>query len=290
MSNHILVVTGDHHANSTVGLCPPTVSLDDGGYYHASAGQRWIWNCWLTFWRQVQKLKDQSNCPITWLILGEIADDLKHSKTQLITTNPADIIEIGLETITHQADLVDELIVIRGTEAHTGPSACLDEEIARRLLAKRSPSGTMSHWEFRGEFSGVVIDAQHHPAASSRVPHTRGNEAGRLASRIFYEYSIDNIIRLRTGRDLAPWPHLVLRGHNHWPADSGDNQPGGHPVAAIRAIITPSWQLPTAFGYRLGGGRLPIGGLIITCCDGRFTVHKIYFLPQPAASEVTTVQ
>jgi hypothetical protein len=46
----LLVLTGDLHVNSTVALCPPTVELDDGGTYHHSRTQAWIWNRWIDFW------------------------------------------------------------------------------------------------------------------------------------------------------------------------------------------------------------------------------------------------
>jgi len=39
----IVAVVADTHPNSTVGLCPPEVELDDGGTYHASKAQRWLW-------------------------------------------------------------------------------------------------------------------------------------------------------------------------------------------------------------------------------------------------------
>jgi len=277
----ILAITGDHHANSTVGLCPSSFKLDDGGLHVASERQRWIWGRWLAFWRSVQNVKEHTGWPVTSIILGEIVDDLnhKHKTTQVITNNKADIIRLGETTLAPVLETADNIVVLRGTEAHSGPSACLDEILAENIGAERSPQGTYSWWQYRAVYDGVVIDAAHHPGTRTLTPHTAGNEANRLASKIFYEYGKENIIRSRSGQEMVPWPHLVLRGHNHRPADSGDNQPGGHPLTAVRAIITPSWQVGTAFGYRLGGDTLPIGGLIITCKDARFKVHKIYYWP-----------
>ena len=56
-------------------------------------------------------------------------------------------------------------------------------------------------------------------------------------------------------------PHLLIRGHVHRPGDSYDAYP-------VRALILPSWQLSTSYGYRIGGGTLPIGGAYVVC-DGR---------------------
>jgi hypothetical protein len=280
---HILAITGDHHANSTVGLFPPSFTLDDGNRVAASDRQRWTWVQWNAYWKAVWGVKDKTGWPVTSIMLGELADDLKHKHktSQLISTNESDMIRLALETLKPARYVADQIVVLRGTEAHTGSSANLDETIGREIGAVASPSGTRSWWQYRADFDGVIIDAAHHPGFSSRVPHTAGNEAMRLASKVFYEYSIENILRSRDGRELINWPHLVFRGHNHRPADSIDNQPGGHPAAAIRSIITPSWQGPTAFVYRIAASQVPIGGLIVTCDDGRFTVHKLYYWPSP---------
>ena len=46
----LLRITSDLHAGSTVAICPPRVQLDDGGEYHASKAQRWLWERWKDFW------------------------------------------------------------------------------------------------------------------------------------------------------------------------------------------------------------------------------------------------
>ena len=280
---HIIAVTGDHHVNSTVGLCPPTFTLDDGGRHLASDRQRWIWAQWIHFWTTVAKVKKQAGWPVTAILLGELADDLghKHKTTQLITNNINDIMEMAMATLKPIQETADQIVVLRGTEAHSGLSACLDEALAKQIGAVGTTVGTSSWWQYRARFEDVVIDAAHHPGAASRVNHTSGNEANRLAGRLFYEYSIENILRSRRQKALIPWPNLVLRGHNHKPADSMDNQPGGHPDAAIRAIITPSWQFGTSFGYQIAGGQLPIGGLIITVNGSKMVVNKIFAWPSP---------
>lgn len=278
---HILAITGDHHSNSTVGLHPPTFWLDDGNPIGQSDRQKWIWARWKHYWGAVNKTKEHTGWPVTSIMLGELADDIssKHKSSQVVTTNPSDMINLAVRTLGPAMEVADDIVVLRGTEAHSGTSSNLDETVAREIGAQRSPMGTYSWWQFRATYSGVTIDAAHHPGTSSRVPHTSGNEANRLASKLFYEYSIENVIKTRRGKDIIPWPHLAVRGHNHKPADSGDNQPGGHPDAAIRTIITPAWKFGTSFGYRIAGSKLPIGGLMVTCNQGRYKVHKLYYWP-----------
>ena len=118
-----------------------------------------------------------------------------------------------------------------------------------------------SHWQLRLDIEGVRFDIAHHPpGGGGRVPWTRGNFAGRLAAMTFYE-AIE--------RGEKP-PHLYVRGHVHRPGDSYDLSP-------VRALILPSWQHTTSYGYRIGGGDLPIGGASVTCSVGRSTVEKLYY-------------
>ena len=46
----IVAIISDLHAGSTVGLCPPRFTLDDGGDYVSSPAQRWLWRNWNHFW------------------------------------------------------------------------------------------------------------------------------------------------------------------------------------------------------------------------------------------------
>lgn len=270
---------GDLHVNSTTGLLARRVQLDDGGYYWPSRVQAWIWRCYQDFIVQTAAVKKRLGVPLWVLLKGELADLNKHRTTQLITRNEIDVINMAVDCLAPLVGLADYVIVLRGTEAHVGASGWLDEAVARalrdRILGDRlvddGRTGLASHFVWRGVIGGLRIHAAHHPGASSRTPHTRGNEANRTAARIFYEYSKVNVRQQRAGRELIGWPDLALFGHNHWPADSRDHHP-------VRAIITPSWQLNTAFGYKLGGDLMPVGGNLIRCKGpGRYDVHPVHY-------------
>lgn len=267
MSNgYIIPIVGDMHVNSTVALCPPSFMLDDGGTYSASPVQTWIWERWEKFWEEVVKVKEKYKLRCVAMLNGELADNNVHHTTQLISRNPADQIALAESVLLPIRKISDNIIVIRGTEAHTGPSANMDEIMARKLRAVPSINSVKtgehraSWWEFYGEFSGVTINISHHPGTSHRRPYTKGNDAMRLAFIQSYKYM---------ERGLFP-PDLVIRGHNHIPVDSFDNHPS-------RAIIGPSWQLNTSYGYRIGGGWLPVGGMYVLCRDGKYKVIKRYF-------------
>lgn len=264
---HIVAIVGDLHANSTLALAPPAFTLDDGGTYYASKVQAHLWRNWLGFWEEVESVRKRERGRLTVVINGEVADDNYHKTTQLITKNMADILRLGITVMEPALDLLgkgEDLIVLRGTEAHTGPSASMDEAIARDLRATPPPTDEeepvcYSWWHFRGRFNGHLLDVAHHPGTGHRVPWTRGNDANRLAFRV----------QSQAVEYYQPIPDLVIRGHNHRDSDSFDNH-------RARAIIMPSWQLGTAYGHRLGGDWLKFGGAIVVCREDSYEVIKHY--------------
>lgn len=261
MATTVLAIVSDLHSNSTVALCPPVVTLDDGGTYKANEQQRWIWRKWRSYWQQVADARAAHDARLIVVLNGELADDNYHATTQLVTRNPADMVRLAIECLTPMLELKpDAIFVARGTEAHSGVSGWLDERIADDIGARPSRAGTASHWQLRLSVEGVRVDVAHHPpGGGGRLPWTRGNFAPRLAAQALMDAA---------SRGERP-PHLYVRGHVHAPADSHDTHP-------VRAIVLPSWQLTTSYGHRLGGGVLPVGGLIVTCSEGGYQATKVY--------------
>lgn len=258
----IFAVFGDLHVNSTVALCPPRVPLDDGGEYRASPMQAWIWGHWRDYWGRVGETAARYPEAEVWgVCLGELADNNYHKSSQLITLNPVDQMTAAEMTMDVAKQHLDWLVVLRGTEAHSGLSGAWDEALAQELGAMRHGDGNYSAHHWAADFGGWTLDAAHHPGTGHMRPWTRGGDANRLAAMTAYSY-IDN----------GMWPpSLAVRGHNHKPSDSADNHP-------TRAVITPSWQLTNAYGYRLGSIHpLPIGGVIVTVQDrDNWTVEPVY--------------
>ena len=262
----IIAVAGDLHTNCTVGLCSPIVALDDGGQYRASREQRAVWREWLKFWNEVGAARDEAGARLIIVLNGELADDNHHVTLQLITRNPQTQMAHAVEVLKPALDLLregDRVYVTRGTEAHSGPSAWMDEAIARDIGATgETPDGPASWWQLLLNVEGVRIQVAHHPPpGGGRLPEARARWAIATAG---------NIVRACVRRS-EPIPHLIIYGHVHNPADSWDAE------GDCRVLVLPAWQLKTSYGFRIGGTPLPIGGAWFLIDRGRIErVEKRY--------------
>lgn len=256
----ILAVVSDLHVNSTVALSPDRFDLDDGGTYHASDIQRWINERWAEYWQHISDLREEHRCEVVTIINGELADDNYHNTTQLTTKHKGDQAKAALLVLELPQLVSHRIYVTRGSEAHVGINASMDNSLAKAIGALPDKAGHYARWNLWGQIAGVRIDAAHHPGTGSARPWTTGGAAIRLSQMV-----TDKYVR----REMLP-PHLVLRGHNHRPEDSADNH-------KVRAIITPAWQGPTSFGSRLGGDLLPIGGLHLLLEDGQVVGERKHY-------------
>src|SRR5512139_2498323 len=153
----ILIVASDLHINSKVAISPKTVDIDDGATYHASRGQRWLLDCWTDAVNTIRRdYSDERRILILNGDLGEL--DTKRRSYQLITPNKAVILRMILQVIEPMVDLAAAVYVVRGTQAHTGKSAWLEEAIADDLdNAVHSPESS-SWWHIQRKVEGCKVD------------------------------------------------------------------------------------------------------------------------------------
>jgi len=264
----IVAAVGDLHVNSTVGLMPPKVRRDDGQVVLQSPTQRWLWENWCDFWTLTAAMKVKLGARVIGFLNGDWGDINTHSGFQLVEPNNRDtVLDIMVEAVEPMRRACDEIVVIRGTEAHVGGVGWLENRAAKEIGAlPNAAEQTHSFYLFRGEVEGVRFTFAHHPGTNSTVPWTAGNEANRRAARDVYEYAM---------RDWVP--AVTWWGHYHHWADSGTTH-------RIRAIYNRSWQVKTAFEHRIGksGDHSEIGGAWMVLANGAYKVRdKSYELPQP---------
>jgi hypothetical protein len=268
----VVAIVSDTHIGSTVGLCPPTVALDDGGAYLANKGQRWLWECWLAYWQQVQATKPRGGGKRWSIHLGDICEGDHHATSQVITRNKATQMGLAIEIMEPAARWADRLFVVRGTAAHASEAGALEEAIADDLHAVRDEvTGTASWWHLPLEIGGVRLDLAHHPPAGGGRPWTKPAAAMTAAA----------ILTMQAASARRQPADLAVRGHLHFHADSFT----AHPV---RMIYAPSWQLRTQFAHRLAAPDLAdIGGLIVTIEGDVYNVDTVLYRgdPRPAWRE-----
>jgi hypothetical protein len=266
----LLAVTSDQHAGSTVALCPPVVRLDDGGEYHASKAQSWLWQCWLDYWAKVDATRKALGADLYCVFNGDIVDGAHHKTTQILSENPnAQAAVVNAAMAVPLALKPAQLFIVRGTEAHVGQSASAEERIADGLRRDKRPingdpeNGTASWWHLRMEIQGVRIDVTHHGRTGQRE-HTRAGAASLHAHDILLSH---------VKQEHTP-PHLCLRGHYHRFNDS-------HDACPVRVVTTGAWQLKTGFVHKVAADSLAdIGGALVTIRDGQYAVEKVAFHPE----------
>lgn len=167
----------------------------------------------------------------------------------------------------------DRMVFVRGTEAHVGKSAAYEERIADGLWRDGRPvirdleTNTASHWKWRAEVEGVLMDFAHHGRIGTRA-WTKPNVVLNLAADIFMEHA----------KDGDPHPQLSVRSHYHRHVDTYD----AHPT---RVIQTPAWQLATAYVHKVSAETMAdVGGIFILAEDGQFEVLK--YIHKPARGTI----
>lgn len=271
-----VVLLSDLHCNSVVGLSPASVNLYNGGTYRASRPQMWLRSRFLAFRDEVGEAQQRNGGRVIVILNGELADDNKHSKYDLVEQHPDGQMSVAIDALSPLLELLDKergdlIYVTRGTEAHSGPGSWMDNAIGRDIGAvcahdEKAADGARtqihSFYTLMLSIDGVRVKGAHHPPLGpGRLPWTSNLYASRVASHVY----------LSAAKSKEPPPDIYFCGHYHVPGDSYDAWP-------TRALALPSWQLATSFSYRLGADRpLPVGGVIVSCDRGRYEVAKHFY-------------
>ena len=264
----LVAVTSDIHCGSTVAACPPEgVVLDDGQTYLPSKSQSWLWEQWCAFWEKAAKTAKEYKADLWSVYNGDLFEGSHHGTTQIISAHPEPQSYVANRVYGIPLEFKPKrTFVVRGTEAHVGPSAATEEYFAAKIHAeKNEETGRWSWWHLLLDVHGIRLDFQHHPSGRGSLPWTRPQAAQRLAFRIWSEHALRGL----------PHPHLAFRSHLHVHADSGDAYP-------TRAIISPAWQLKTAHAHKVAADSIAdIGGiLVLVMPDSTYTVQNVFSLPE----------
>jgi hypothetical protein len=252
-----IILTGDHHVNSTVGLCPPSFELDDGGTYKLNKTQRWLWGYWNECWQEAEEFM-KGAIRTTWIVNGDALDyDSKGRSSQYVTNNKATVQRMAVTAMEPGLIFVDRLYMIRGTDAHVGNNGEMEEALAQDIDITVKNGEVASWYHLQGVMCGMRVDVAHHTNMGG-LAWTEKNAANKVAADAIMQYVLAE----------QKIPHLVVRSHVHRHADSYDNFP-------TRAVVLPAWQSMTAYGARLNPNRLSdVGMIVFLIDDGKIVAEK----------------
>lgn len=260
-----IVIISDLHANHKFGLNKPEVKLDESDKWQACEIQKTLFRTWEDC---LEKIENKRRGKLTGIINGDLADiDAKQRTQQIISRNNAVVIQAARELLEPFANMCDVMYATKGTEAHVGDSAWIEDQIMQDYdNAVTCPETSRKAWWFLPlEVEGVKMDIAHHPkGGGGGRPQNSQSMIDRLASDTLFEYANQKVIL----------PDLVIRSHIHQYKDSRD-------AFAVRAITTPAFCFLGAYARRLGINSEPgVGCVLIYVDGGKYHVEPILYKPR----------
>lgn len=268
-----LVVVSDTHCGCRLGLCPPSgIKLDDGGAYLPSAWQKKMWALWREFWDDWVPEVTRGQ-PYDLVLNGDAVEGVHHRATTPISHNMKDQKRIAEAVLLPEADRCRKsggrYFHVRGTEAHVGPSAVHEEELAETLGAVPNADGQFARWDLwkrvgkdSKKVKAPLVHLMHHIGTTSSAAH----ESSAVNAELTAEY----VEAARWNREP---PDYVVRSHRHRSIAVDMDSAKGYAAA----IVTPAWQGKTPFTWKIPGARISepqVGGIIIRQGDVEFYYRR----------------
>jgi len=259
-----VIFFADTHINGKTALCPPNIIDDDGNEIRQNLIQEWLWYTWNKCIEDVKRITKKYYRTVVFD--GDVIDlDAKNRSGQMVSRNPATILRMTEPILKPIIDFADRSFFVRGTEAHVGRSAWLEEAIADKYGGEPDKEfGRNCWWHLRAEFSGVKFDVAHH-FSTGNLPYTYPNGMVRLIQATKLNYMEWNEIP----------PDVIVRGHRHKYIDTGT-------TFSTRGVSLPCWQFSNAYLYRIGKeNNMPhIGAVIFLCKDGEYELIPLRYKPK----------
>lgn len=270
-----IICVSDLHCGCQFGLCPEKgITLDGGGHYEPSKNQKVVWQWWKLFWHTWVPEFTKGE-PYIIVINGDTTDGRHHNSVTQVSQNLADQKHIAEEVLSPLTEKAAALYMIRGTEAHVGPSAENEEMLAESLGAKQNSVGNNTHYELWlkiGGKTGCLVNFMHH-IGTTGSSHYESSAVNKELSEMFQE----------AGRWGNQPPDVVIRSHRHRHFKVECSTSRGYGICEV----TPGWQLKTPFVYKIPGGRIStpqFGGIMIRQGDREhYTVSKVWNITRPEA-------
>jgi hypothetical protein len=232
-SPRLLVLTGDHHCGSTVGLMPPDFKTLAGQIIQHNPFQEWLWACWERAWSDFGRLADGD--PFGLVLMGDHVEGNHHHTKEITSPEDSDHFKAAKEILRPIASRAAATFVVEGTECHThNMEAALGEAIKARVNPN---TGNHVFGRLALDVCGVRLVARHHISTTAR-PYLE-------ASALSIALGVERIECMRRGE---PPPRILASAHRHKQGIFQDGE-------AI-SLVTHAWQGLTRYGRKV----VPAGG------------------------------
>ena len=268
-----LVIFGDPHSGSPLGLMRPKTWQLQNGNYTPNKLQRLLWKMWDADTAGVGESRGDARLIV--IANGDLVEGVHHNNKQIITNYiqeqeeiSIDAIDHGLQNMRFDADAGDKLIIVSGTPSHVDES---EERIARDLGAlpyekpRNEHDGRYTHPALRLIVDGVRVWTAHKLAGAGRGAN-RGNALRNKAKEFYFEALADG---------MKP-PDYLIGSHFHQRLYS----PYVYRSDIVNAFIMPPYKAKDNYTFGISPfGLGDIGLLVIDIENGasswRFTEHQI---------------
>lgn len=269
-----VVVISDTHVGGRTALCPPTVQLDDGGVYTPSKQQKILYGWWREFWDEFVPHVTKGE-PYVVVHNGDCVDGAPHGSVAQISHLMDDQVTAAVDLIGPEIKNknVSGYYHIRGTCAHVGKNAELEERVAKHLGAIPDENNQHARWNLwmnmGDKKKSHLIHLLHHVGSTGSTHYESSAVMAELAAEL---------------TESARWgevpPSAIVRSHRHRSIEV--RIPSDHGWRF--AVVTPAWQLRTDFAWKIPGARVSppqIGGIVLRVVDGYlFTVPFVKHIPR----------
>ncbi len=269
-----VIVISDLHAGCRLGLCPGIVSLDDGGEYRSSTIQAKVYDMWREFWDEWVPMVCREE-PFAVVCNGDALDGVHHGAVTQISQNLVDQKRIAYNLLKPVVEACEgRYFHIRGSEAHTGKSGMMEEELAEQLGAIPDSDGKFARWELYLKVGEALAHITHHIGTCGSLAYE--------TSAVQKELEQCFVSAARWGQDPV---NVVVRSHRHRNIETRIRARIGGRDTFATAFVTAGWQLKTPFVYKIAGGRVTLpqigGSLIRYGNEDVFSRHQVWTVDRP---------
>lgn len=284
----LLVVIGDLHCGSTLGLCPPAVTVEGGGEYKANSVQKWMWEQWedatgCLWTRKKSHGEDEMPGQISmpkrdgWIrkiigkrraaliVNGDAIEGTHHHSVEVIGNDVALHRRIASHVLSPLAEYFEKVYVVRGTEVHVGTSESM---LGQELGGVYCDATKAFCWEqLQLRVNDVLVHVKHHIGTSMRPWTTSMQFAAAISSEQLNAVGLDHEV-----------PRVVCRAHRHQFGEFRHNQG--------MIVVGPPWQMMTRFARKVTQASLSQPGLYVLDfadldCYGLPALHAKLYRPDP---------